>query len=104
MAFIMRKKLLFAVLAMTWWGGAMAQNTNPLLSDFNTPFQIAPFDRITIDNYKEAFLKGMEEQKAEIRAIVKTRALPDFDNTIAALDQSGKLLDKALYTFSPLAG
>ncbi len=46
-----------------------------------------------------AFVKGMEEQKAEIEAIVKNEEAPNFENTIAALDQSGSLLNKVSYVF-----
>lgn len=55
-----------------------------------------------VEHYKEAFLKGMEEQKKEIDAIVNQRSVPDFDNTIAAFDQSGELLNKVSTVFSGL--
>ena len=45
----------------------------------------------------------MEEQKKEIRAIVVQRSVPDFENTIVALDRSGSLLDKVDYVFGPLS-
>ena len=45
----------------------------------------------------------MEEQKQEINAIIRNRAVPDFENTIVALDRSGELLTKVEYVFGPIA-
>lgn len=42
---------------------------NPFLAEYSTPFGVPPFDLIKVEHYKEAFLKGMEEQKKEIDAI-----------------------------------
>lgn len=72
---------------------------NPFLKTYSTPFNVPPFDKIDVKHYKEVFLLGMEEQKAEIDALVKQRSMPDFENTIVALDQSGKLLQKVRSVF-----
>ena len=76
---------------------------NPLLAEFNTPHNIAPFADITIDNYREGMLLGMEEQKKEIEAITNNSETPTFENTVVALDQCGQLLRKVRGTFSPLS-
>ena len=101
----MNKYLVMAALALTLAGSACsAASENPFLAkEYNTPYEIPPFEKITIDHYREAFLKGMEEQKKEIRAIVVQRSVPDFENTIVALDRSGSLLDKVDYVFGPLS-
>lgn len=99
----MKKHFLLAALAVSLGGSGLAQTNNPLLKAYDTPFGIAPFEQITIDHYREAFLKGMEEQKQEVMAIIINRAVPDFDNTIAALDQSGKLLRKVSGAFGPIS-
>ncbi len=78
-------------------------HSNPFFGDFNTPQNIAPFDRITIEDYRQAVKKGIEQQKKEVADIVNNRQRPTFENTIAALDQSGKLLYKVFMTFSPLS-
>lgn len=75
---------------------------NPLLSEFTTPFGVPPFDQIKIEDYKPAFMQGMEEQRKEIEEIIHQPAAPDFENTIAALDQSGRLLHKVGSIFSGL--
>ena len=96
----MKKTLLWAV-ALTLCG--CSGSHNPLLNDFNTPYGIAPFAEITIEDYREAMLLGMEQQKAEVAAIIANDEAPTFENTIAALDRSGELLRKARGTFSPLS-
>ena len=72
----------------------MAQNDNPLLKEFNTPFGVPPFSEIKIEHYKPAFEAAVAEHQKEIDAIVNNKAVPTFQNTIEALDKSGKLLDK----------
>ena len=72
-----------------------AEGQNPLLEKrYKTPYEIPPFEVFTIDNYREGMLKGMEAEMAEIRAIVDNPEEPTFENVIAALDKSGKLLSK----------
>ena len=100
-----KKSILMAALSLTICGCTSQQQEqgNPLFSEFNTPHGIAPFSEITIDHYREGMLKGMEEQKAEIEAIINNSEAPTFENTIVALDQSGQLLRKVRGTFSPLS-
>ena len=92
-----------AALGLSSCSGNKEQNTNPLFSEFNTPYGIPPFDQITIDNFREAMIKGMEEEKAEIQAIIDCQDEPTFANVIAPLDKSGELLDRASSTFGPLS-
>ena len=100
-----KKSILMAALSLTICGCTSQQQEqgNPLFGEFNTPHGIAPFSEITIDHYREGMLKGMEEQKAEIEAIINNSEAPTFENTIVALDQSGQLLRKVRGTFSPLS-
>lgn len=70
----------------------IAENGNPFLTEYATPFGVPPFEKIKLEDYKPAFLQGMEEQAQEINAIVNQRSVPDFENTIVTLDQSGQLL------------
>ena len=98
-----RKQLLAAAVAVAACGCSTHKTTNPLFAEFDTPYGIAPFSQITIDNYREGMLRGMEEQKAEIHAIINNSEAPTFENTIVALDQSGKLLQRVRGTFSPLS-
>ncbi len=72
---------------------------NPFFSEFQTPFQVPPFDKIDTTHYMPAFIEGMKQQNAEIDAIVNNTAEPDFDNTILALDKSGLMLSRVSSVF-----
>ncbi|OCW92721.1 peptidase M3 [Macellibacteroides sp. HH-ZS] len=101
----MKKMLMAAGVAFVLgaWTNVSAQgvqaNGNPFLTEYTTPFKVPPFDKIKLEHYKEAFLKGMEEQAQEVNAIVKQRSAATFENTIVALDQSGRLLSKVSAVF-----
>jgi peptidyl-dipeptidase Dcp len=75
-------------------------DNNPFFSARTTPFEVPPFDKIRIEHYKPALIRGMEEHKKEVEAIVRNQATPDFENTIVALDQCGKLLREVRTVFS----
>ena len=97
------KKLLILAMAFAACGCSGNKSANPLFNDFSAPFGIAPFAEITIEDYREGLLKGMEEQKAEVEAIIANPEAPTFENTIVALDQCGELLRKVRGVFSPLS-
>lgn len=80
------------------------ERTNPFFETWNTPYQVAPFEDITIDDYREALYKGMEEQNEEIRAIVNNGEEPTFENVIVAFDRSGSLLSKVQAIFAAQCG
>jgi len=67
---------------------------NPLLGTFSTPFGVPPFSKIKASDYKEAFIKGIEQQNKEIEKIADNPKMPTFANTVEALEKSGKLLDR----------
>ena len=95
--------MLAAAVAVALCGCAEQKPANPLFSDFTAPFGIAPFEEITVDHFREGMLKGLEEQKKDVEAILNNTEAPTFENTIKALDQSGKLLKKVRGTFGPLS-
>ncbi|MGD9863180.1 MAG: peptidase M3, partial [Pseudodonghicola sp.] len=77
---------------------------NPILSDWNTPFEIAPFDKIGDADFAPALDKALAEHNAEIRAIAENPEAPSFANTIEALEAAGQDLDKVLSVFFTVAG
>lgn len=79
------------------------QHQNPFLTEYTTKYQIPPFEQIAYSDYVEAVKAGIEQHNAEINAIVVRRDRADFDNTILALDNSGKLLNKVQYVFWALS-
>ena len=90
----MKKHLFLAVLLAICGTSALAQN--PILQKYyGTPYEIPPFEKITLDHYREAMLKGMEAENLEIQAIVDCPDEPTFENVIVAYDRSGSLLSKA---------
>ncbi|MEM6579232.1 MAG: M3 family metallopeptidase [Pseudomonadota bacterium] len=78
--------------------------TNPLLTEWNTPFQLAPFDQVADDDFAPAFEAALEEAKAEIAAIATSDDVPSFSNTIEALEKAGKRLDRVLSVFFTVSG
>ncbi|MFC1551932.1 M3 family metallopeptidase [Candidatus Latescibacterota bacterium] len=77
---------------------------NPLLQEWNTPFQSPPFDEIKNEHFMPAFLEGMKAQKAENDAIIKNAEEPTFKNTIEALEKSGELFKRVNEVFDCLVG
>jgi len=77
---------------------------NPFFSEFDTPFKVPPFDVIRPEHFIPAYERGMEQQKAEIEKLVNNPEAPTFDNTIVALDRSGKLLSEVSRVFGGLSG
>ena len=98
-----KNQMLAAAVAVALCGCAEQKPANPLFSDFTAPFGIAPFEEITVDHFREGMLKGLEEQKKDVEAILNNTEAPTFENTIKALDQSGELLRKVRGTFGPLS-
>ena len=98
-----KNQLLAAAVGVALCGCAEQKPGNPLFAEFTAPFGVAPFEQITIDHYREGMLKGMEEQKKEVEAIINNPEAPTFENTIKALDQSGELMRKVRGTFGPIS-
>lgn len=73
--------------------------TNPFLTEFQTEHGVPPFDKIKLEHYEPAFLKGIEEQNANIDAIVNNSEAPTFENVIVALDNSSPILDRVSAIF-----
>ena len=78
--------------------------TNPLLSHWDTPFELAPFDAIKDEDFAPAFAEALEAHKAEIAAIANTPEAPTFANTVEALEAAGKALDQVLSVFYTVSG
>ncbi len=78
--------------------------TNPLLADWETPFGLPPFDRITDDDFAPAFETAMEEARANIARIAENPDEPTFANTIEALERADAKLNRVLGVFFNLAG
>lgn len=99
------KNLIFAAAmsCMVCACGQQATDTdNPFLTEFETPYGTPDFNRIKVEHYEPAFLKGIEQQNQEIKAIVENPEEPTFENTIVALDNSGEILTRVSGVFFAL--
>jgi len=75
---------------------------NPLLNESSLPYHVPPFDKIKDEHFAPAIEAGMREQLKEVKAVADNSEKPTFDNTIVALERTGRLLDRAQRTFSNL--
>ncbi len=75
---------------------------NPLLTESALPYHLPPFDKIKDDHFVPAMEAGMREQLKEVDAVANLPDKPTFENTIVALERTGRLLDRAERTFSNL--
>lgn len=78
--------------------------TNPLLTDWTTPFAIAPFDKVSDEDFAPALEQALAAHAEEITAITDTSDAASFSNTIEALEAAGELLNKVLGVFFTVAG
>ena len=101
----MKKQIMMASVAALLLAGCSNEEkpTNPLFSEYSTPYEIPPFSEITVDHLREAILKGIEEEKQELQEITENAEAPTFENTILRLDNMGALLRKAQNVFGPLS-
>lgn len=97
----MKKILSAAALALSL-AACTTNNTdmeNPFLHESPLPHGAFEFDKLKIEHYMPAFEAGMKAEDDEIDAIINNPAEPDFENTIAALDKTGKLLGRVSSIF-----
>ena len=77
---------------------------NPLLAAWDAPFGAPPLDRIRPEHFAPAFDQALAAHRAEVAAIADAAAGPSFENTVAALERSGRLLARVSNVFYVLAG
>ncbi len=78
--------------------------SNPILSDWTTPFEIAPFAEISDDDFAPALEQALQAHSDQIAAIAANPEPPSFANTIEALEAAGEDLNKVLSVFYTVAG
>ncbi|MBA5686057.1 M3 family metallopeptidase [Rugamonas apoptosis] len=83
---------------------AAALAGNPFLKPSTLPFGYPAFDKIKDGHFAPAFAEGMRVQLAEIDAIANNAKPATFDNTIVAMERTGRLLDRVQTTFQNLQG
>ncbi|MBQ0008004.1 MAG: M3 family metallopeptidase [bacterium] len=96
----MKKLFLILAVAMTMFAcSEKNERENPFFAEWDTPEGVPPFESILNSDYKPAFEEGFKQQNAEVDQIVNNSEEPTFENTLAALDGSGELLDKVCGVF-----
>ena len=79
-----------------------AQRENPLLVESQLPFGAPDFNKIEVTDYMPAFDAAIAEKRENIKAIVESQDSATFENTIVALEESGRLLDRVCRVFFAL--
>ena len=95
----MKKQFLIAAMALTTLAACQSERVNPLLAEWDTPYQTPPFDKIEVTDYAPAFDAAIAEARADIDAIVADTTAPTFANTIEALERAGDKLNRIQYIF-----
>ncbi len=98
----MKKLLLFLIPICMMIVSCSDQGQNPFFSDYNTPFEVPPFDKIDNEHFLPAVEEGIRQHQAEIDAIVTNPQAPTFENTILAYDQAGEMLGRVNAVFGGL--
>ena len=78
------------------------ETNNPLMTEFETPYNVPDFDAIKTEHYLPAIKAGMEKQNEIIEVIVSNTDAPTYENTIAAYDHSGLFLSRNSSVFHNL--
>ncbi len=85
------------------FAGCGEQKENPFFAgEYNTPFEVPPFDEIDNEHFLPAIEEGIQRHKAEIEAIVNNPEEPTFENTIVAYDKAGEMLSRVNSVFGGL--
>ncbi len=98
----MKKVPLLACAALLAAQAPMVQaqdHQNPFLTEYTTKYKIPPFEQITTADFLPAIEAGIKELDANIDAIIKNRATPDFDNTILPLENLSPILERVSGVF-----
>src|SRR6266704_2366535 len=75
---------------------------NPLLKESTLPYHLPPFDQIKDEHFVPAMEAGMRDQLKEVDVVANNSEKPTFENSVVALERTGRSLDRAERTFSNL--
>ena len=78
--------------------------SNPFYAESTLPFHAPPFDKIKDSDYQPAIEAGMAQQRDEMKGIAENPAPPTFENTIVAMEKTGRLFDRAMSAFGAVTG
>ena len=78
--------------------------SNPFYAESTLPFHAPPFDKIKDMDYQPAIEAGMAQQREEVTKIANDPAAPTFENTIVAMEKTGRLFERAMLAFNCVTG
>ena len=90
------KKTLLVIATMAAVACAPKKASNPFLTEWDTPYGIPDFSAVEESHYLPAVEAGIEQQQAEIDAIIANPDAPTFENVVAAYERSGAILDRVI--------
>ncbi|HWA88619.1 MAG TPA: M3 family metallopeptidase [Rhizomicrobium sp.] len=93
------RSVLFGAAALAVLTCSAAYAANPFAAVSTLPLHAVPFDKIHDSDYQPAIEEGMKQQLAEIEKIANAKSKPTFQNTIVAIEKSGRMLDRATSAF-----
>lgn len=96
------KKIIFILIAFVMVSiscNTEMKETNPLLAEWDTPYNVPPFEEVKIEHFNPAFEEAMKQHKAEMEAILSNPEEPTYENTIEAAYYAGDLLSKVNRVF-----
>ena len=94
----MKSLYVLVVIILMNLGMVNAQH-NPLLADFSTPHETAPFNLVKNEHFMPAFKEAIKQGEAEVEAIKNNKEAPTFENTVVALDETARLLARTAGIF-----
>jgi peptidyl-dipeptidase Dcp len=100
----MKRLILLLFAGALMFASCSTEETNPLLANWDTPFETPPFDKIRVDNFLPAFDKAIKMHNSEVEHIINNTDKATFENTIVALDNSGEMLTRVSRAFSVYNG
>jgi peptidyl-dipeptidase Dcp len=84
--------------------GAKFGPSNPFYAPSTLPFRAPSFDKIKDEDYQPAIEAGMAEELSEIQAIADSPTAPTFENTLVAMEKTGRLFQRAMAAFRGVTG
>jgi peptidyl-dipeptidase Dcp len=90
--------------APTYAAAADFGPSNPFYAESTLPFHAPPFDKIKDADYQPAIEAGMAQQREEMNTIANDPAPPTFENTIVAMEKTGRLFERAMLAFNAVTG
>jgi peptidyl-dipeptidase Dcp len=98
----MKISMIVALSIITLQGTEILGQQNPLLSPYQTPFETVPFDKLKTEDFMPAIQVAIANGRSEVNSIAENPAVPDFDNTVLALEQAGRDITRIFKIISNL--